>query len=59
MWGRSPASGSRGRTCREVAGRRYESKSALVWVDHGIQFRLEGDLAKARMIAIAESLRRA
>jgi hypothetical protein len=44
---------------REVGGHRYESDSALIWVDHGIEFRLEGDLPLARMIAIAGSLHRA
>ena len=44
---------------REVDGRRFESASALIWVDHGVQFRLEGDLPQAQMRAIARSLRAA
>jgi hypothetical protein len=41
---------------REVDGRRFQSDSALVWVDHGIEFRLEGNLSLTRMLTIAESL---
>jgi hypothetical protein len=46
-----------GRHTRQVGNRVVRSESALVWVAYGLELRLEGDLPRERMLAIARSVR--
>ena len=42
---------------RAVDGRALRSASALLWIDDGVELRLEGDLPLEKMEAIARSVR--